>query len=103
MPDTFNITGNGNTDMGYVGEVPRFQSYLGTLFVAGTFGGGTLKFQASPDDVTWFDIPDQAGNVVNITAQSMRNLEFGTGGIRLRAVLSGATSPNLKVWLKDTN
>ena len=103
MPDTFNITANGNVDMGYVGEVPRFQTYLGTLFVAGTFGGGTLKFQASPDGTNWLDIPDQSGNAVSFTAAGMKNLEFGTGGIKLRAVLSGATSPNINVWLKDTN
>lgn len=104
MTDTFTITANGTTDMGYAGAIPRNGRYVGTLFASGTFGGGTLKLQASPDGgITKFDIPDASGNTVAITAQSMRNLELGTGGIRLYAVLTGATAPNIKLTLADDN
>jgi hypothetical protein len=104
MIDTFTINANGTTDLGYAGRVPRNGRYLGTVFVSGNFGGGTLKLQASADGgTTKFDIPDQSGNVVSFTAQAMRNLELGTGGINLYAVLSGATSPSITVTVADDN
>ena len=47
------------------------ESHLRTLFVTGTFNGATVKYQLSPDNVTYFDVVDADA----ITANKVINVE----------------------------
>lgn len=68
----------------------------GTVTAWGSFGGGTVKLQMSPDDgVTWIDV-DRAGDTyVTFSANGEGGFELGL--CKLRFLLSGATAPN--VWV----
>lgn len=68
---------------------------VGQMVGAGTFGGGTLKLQMSPDDgTTWVDIND-----ASITAAGVKNFELNSCDIRL--VLTGSTGADLDAWITD--
>jgi hypothetical protein len=68
---------------------------FGTVIVAGTWGGGTAKLQASPDNgTTWVDV----GTDVTFTANGMGNFQLPPG-VLLRLDLSGATNPDLDAWV----
>lgn len=59
----------------------------------GTFGGGSLSLYYSPDDgVTWIGINDANGLVV-LTANG--SFEFDCAAGPIKAVLTGATTPNV--------
>jgi hypothetical protein len=67
----------------------------GTVVVAGTFGGGTVTLNASPDGgTTWV----QVGYDARFTADGMANFQL-PGGMQLRLTLSGATNPDLDAWI----
>lgn len=58
---------------------------IGTFAVWGSFGGGTLKLQMSPDGgVTWIDLGPEAHFTATGVAQ------FGLGVCLIRAELSGS-------------
>src|SRR5689334_21372188 len=63
-----------------------------TVYAFGTFGGGTVKLQASPDGTNWIDVPS-----VSFTAAGMINVDLGA--YQVRAVLSGATAPSVSLVL----
>ena len=71
--------------------------YLATITLAGTFGGGTMKLQMSPDGgTTKVDLEDQSGTVWSATANRTVNIQLGTGGalndqIILYALNTGGT------------
>jgi len=64
-----------------------------TMFAYGTFGGGTITIEMSPDGVEWFD----SGLVV--TTKTMANLDvaYRMNGIKIRAVLSGSAGADVTV------
>lgn len=62
-----------------------------TLFGSGTFGGGTLALEATPDGATW--VPVQGASLTAAGAVSARVVAR-----QVRAALSGATAPNLNAW-----
>ena len=69
---------------------------VGQMVGAGTWGGGTLKLQMSPDaGTTWVDI----GGSASITADGVCNFELNSCDVRL--VLTGSTGANLNAWLTD--
>lgn len=80
----FSITSNAPTDA--VRNVSGFASFYAT----GTFDG-TASVQASPDGVTWFDLPDSG-----LSAPGVMNLNVDA--LYLRIVNSG-TGPALTAWL----
>lgn len=60
------------------------------LFTYGTWGGGTMKLQYSPDDgTTWFDF------VTGITADNAQVIS--APGVSFRYVLSGGAGWNLNM------
>lgn len=71
-----------------------YEGGQGSVFVVGTFGGGTAKLQIqAPDGVTWVDIGVGASFTAN-----------GTGGFtapagRLRLNVAGSAAPALKAWV----
>lgn len=77
------------------GTAQEITGGLRTLVAWGTFGGGTLKLQISPDTgATWIDVPDASftsNNVVNFSAAP---------AALYRGTLSGSSgaSVNLRVY-----
>lgn len=65
-----------------------------TVLITGDFGGGTLKYQASFNDTDYVDVP-----YTTITADAIYNISTGTPHGKF--VLTGATNPNIKLWVKQ--
>jgi hypothetical protein len=61
------------------------------FYAQGTWGSGTLKVQQSVDGTTWIDVASASW-----TANAYKHVQFFARYIRL--VLSGSTSPSLKVY-----
>ena len=66
---------------------------LNTLYVWGTFGGGNITMDCSPDGLEFFDIKDDEGNEIAITAKTVLAFKVKTKGLRI--TLAGAAAPNL--------
>lgn len=83
------LTGDGNTDtLHWLGGRP------GTVAVWGDFGGGTAKLQMSFDGGdTWID----EGSTFSADGAS----NFQLPGCLMRVNLSGATSPDLNVLIRQ--
>lgn len=66
---------------------------LNTLYLAGTFGGGTVTVEGSPDGgTTWVAVQGYS-----YTSASIVNIAFRWTAIRL--TLSGAVGPSLTWWV----
>jgi|TARA_R110000824_G_scaffold31783_5_gene103097 hypothetical protein len=85
------VTADGNsTEVAWPGGV-------GQMVVEGTWGGGTVALQMSPDDsVTWVAI----GGDATITADGV--VSFNLNGCDIRLNLSGSTGANINGWLTET-
>lgn len=85
------------TASGTVPVPPAFLGWTGGrgVFAAwGTFGGGTLTLQWSPDlGVTWMNVDRSGDTFVTLTAAGQGGFELGP--CRLQVVLTGATAPNI--------
>lgn len=81
---TQSLAANGST-AGYAVPVGGYVS----LYGFGTFGGGTLALQSSPDGTNWF-------NLATITANGRMQAYLNTGE-RVRGNLTGATAPSVTV------
>lgn len=69
---------------------------MGTYAAYGTWGGGTLKLEASFDNGSTYI---SLGTDGELTADGAANFEV-PGGVYLRATLSSSTSPSLKVEIR---
>lgn len=66
------------------------------LFVTGTFGGGSVQLQQSPDGGTnWF-------NVGTAMTTAGRQVVTVFSQVQLRLALTGATSPSLNAWISNS-
>ena len=101
------ITANGTY---YICDIfcrPDATNYLATLYASGTFGSGTIAWNWSPDaGTTLLPIRDLSGNALTSTGNDSFNTQFGnaTGNQakpQIYAVLSGATSPSIKIGALD--
>lgn len=63
-----------------------------TLYASGTFGGGTLTIQASPNGTDWFSIPSGT-----LSAAGVLNFTVRAGKVRL--VVVGGSGWNLDWWV----
>jgi len=109
-PGGLPITANGNYYLGRINKKRDNGYWLGTLFVQGTFGSGTVTFGVSLDrGTTIIPINDLTQNVVSFTGNGLFNLEFGNSSRgfgdapMLYAIVSGATSPNLIAGFYDND
>lgn len=66
--------------------------HLYTLFVWGTFGGATVTFEISFDQVEWFAVTG-----VTVTAKTVINVEFKARFCR--AVVTGGAGPSIQAFL----
>tara|TARA_B100001750_G_scaffold172218_1_gene140460 strand:+ start:73 stop:414 length:342 start_codon:yes stop_codon:yes gene_type:complete len=70
---------------------------VGQMVVDGTFGGGTVALEMSPDDgTTWVAI----GGDASVTSDAVVN--FDLNGCDIRLSLSGSSGANLNGWLTRT-
>ena len=69
----------------------------GAVQFGGTFGGTTIKLQASNDGVTYFDMVDLQGNVISATANAL--FEFTTAAIYIRPLLTAGAANSVNVTL----
>lgn len=91
------ITANGST----APIVYNPQTDRSTIAVWGTFDGGTMKLQASPDNgVTWIDVDRSGSTNATFTANGLGNYQINIPCL-LRATLTGATAPSLYVLIGD--
>lgn len=66
------------------------------ICAAGTFGGGTMVLEVSPDGgTTWIPLAGASYTAAFTTVITMAS------GARLRAVLTGATTPSISVWRSE--
>lgn len=84
-----NLTANGATNP------VRWYGGRGSIAVWGTFGGGTVTLQMSPDGgTTWLNVDHSSDNYVTFTAGGTGGFDLGL--CMLRFNLTGATTPS--VW-----
>ena len=88
------ITANGSFTIGSfpIGESAMMPK---SFYAAGTFGGGTLKVQVTPDGAV-ANATDVSG--ASLTAAGNKLLPVVNGGLVL--VLSGATNPSITWWVQ---
>ena len=73
-------------------NVPLSIEYM--FFATGTFGGGCLSLEASPDNgVTWFTV-DQL-------TKPGRLIRYLVSGEKVRLRLSAATNPNVEAGIRQ--
>ena len=82
----YNLTANGST------PIVSHGGGTGTFAAFGTFGGGTIKLEASFDSgSTWLDL----GDLTTFTENGLANYEIYPS--QLRASLTGSTTPSITV------
>lgn len=72
---------------------------IATLWIGGTFGGGTVTVQSSPNGTTWFNVPASTSDLstaISATSDAMLNVDVGQS--LLRVSISGSTSPDVDVY-----
>lgn len=83
---------NLNTATGTSNAFPSSGDYL-SVVASGTFGGGTLTVEVSPDSgSTW--VPTS----VSLTAPGIANF-IGGEGLQFRLSFSGGAAPALNAWV----
>lgn len=109
MKFTNSITTNVQT---YICDIHRRKDtwvYIVTLYAAGTFGGGTISWNWSPDGgTTILPIKSAAGTAITSTANDSFNVQFGNGDdilsanqLKIYATMAGAISPVVTVGAID--
>jgi hypothetical protein len=71
-------------------NIPVSGDYL--FFVTGTFGGGTVTLEASPNGSTWY-------SVASATVASRTKVFLGTGET-VRVTVAGSTTPTIDAGLR---
>ena len=84
-------TGDTITHIG----VPGADGVAGAVQFGGTFGGATVKLQASNDGTTFFDMKELGGAAISATAAAL--FEFTTAAVYLRPAISGGTGDAVDV------
>lgn len=80
-----------------------------TVYIYGTFGGGTVALQSSPNGgTTKLALKDFSGTAFTATADDNIPIQLGTGDknsdrVKLYAVLTGSTAPSITIDVLDNN
>ena len=95
---TFTANGNGE---GFRCDTNKARQ----LTAWGTWGGGTLTIEFSPDGgTTWISVVDAATEVaISLTANGAKGKFYPSMGYHLRPVLAGATTPSLSVHISEVD
>lgn len=100
------LAANGNSEEKTWSPMRKGAPTRGTVWATGTFGGGSLALEGSPDSgTTWVAIPDQAGSPVAFTENGLINIELyaNSADTKVRLVLTGATAPSINIVIDDVN
>lgn len=85
----YGLSANGSTGNH---NIPVSGDYM--FYGVGTFGGGTLILEASPDKgVSWF--------TVDVLYESGRLIRYLVSGEIIRISLSGATAPSITTGIRQ--
>lgn len=103
------LTTDGSTEEIDIKNVARGLANSVFVRVSGTFGGGTITFETGDDGATdYVPVEDSAGTV-SLTDQGHVEIFLkagelnGKGKVTLRATLTGATTPNVRVIINNDN
>jgi opacity protein-like surface antigen len=83
--------------------------WQGTVFFGGSFGGGTITLQASPDaGTTKISETNLSGTAFSMTSAGSIEVDLGNADttatqIRLYAVMTGSTSPTVTATVFDNH
>lgn len=86
-----------------------FRDWLATIIAWGSWGGGTITWQISPDGgTTKLALKDISGNSQTSAADDNFTIELGAGrnltdAPKLYATLAGSTAPILNIVVYDNN
>ncbi len=76
------------------------KSSLGTVWGEGTWGGGTISLETSPDSGTTWVPADDGSNNHQLTADGALTFQVAEGPeVQVRVALSGSSGANLNVWI----
>lgn len=80
-----------------VGEfgVTGTAAVAGSVQITGTFGGATVKLQASNDGTNFVDMKDVYGVTISTTTAAL--FEFSTSAVYVRPAISGGTGDDVDV------
>ncbi len=105
---TATITSNASVLIGRINRPRAADFYGATLLLRGTFGGGTVTVQVSPDNGTTLltlETPSGVGLAATanrcITLPLIGNGSTNADQLQLYVTVAGATSPNITVDLFD--
>lgn len=105
---TVTISGNGDTQICNIKRPSGADNWVGTVFIYGTFGSGTITLQLSPNaGTTKITAKDSSGTAVTATANDIRVIPVsGTGSsnsenISIWVNMAGSTSPSVTVEVWD--
>ena len=108
MAQLINITleANGSTDWATIVNPNNGATPYQMIAASGTFGSGSLALEMSVDGgTTAFAITDSVGAVALTAAGGVVTNILGDGNlpsqVKIRATLSGATSPSVTVIITD--
>lgn len=76
---------------------PYVMSAVATVQISGTFGGATVTFEGSNDGVTYFPLKDMSGVEISLTAAGL--VDFSTGALFVKPVVTGGTAESINVIL----
>jgi hypothetical protein len=66
-----------------------------TIWITGDFGNGSVQIVTSPNKTDEYEVPEADGGVHTENGPAV--IDAGDGGMFVKAVMSGATSPDVKV------
>jgi len=84
-------TGDTITSLG----IPGADGVAGAVQFGGTFGGATVKLQASNDGSTFFDMKELGGTPISTGSAAL--FEFTTAAVYVRPAISGGTGDAVDV------
>lgn len=97
------ITASGTTSIPFQNH--RGMRNIYSVYAGGTYGGGTLTAVIVPlSGMTGIAVKDQSGNAISLTSDGMFNFEAQSdykNPCVLNIVLSGATTPSIKLVVND--
>ena len=98
------ITANGSVTLRL--KNIRSNRNIYSVFVGGTFGGGTITALLSGDDTNYVAIKDASGDDVSFTEGGIFNFEVLSDSLqqvmKLRITLAAATSPDINLRVYDS-
>lgn len=84
-------------DAGTAYAPPYVMPAVSAVQVTGTFGGATVTLAGSNDGTNFVTLKDMAGNDISVTSASL--VDFSTGALYVKPIVTGGTSEDIDVLL----